>query len=174
QVHVEPMRPVSAAKGTNVHPPRKLAYMEQGCEMTLREGLDEYYTQIEGLITEDNADSEVAALFHHHDICHVLFGCDTSLPGETLADTWAMSGTDVTLSQYMQYFKLQETKDILGELATWNAFKTFLSSFHLMPRAWWRARKMTKKWPFMENDAYLDTPLRELRESFNIEVLQVN
>ena len=48
------MQPASAATSTNVHPPRKLAYMEQGCEMTLREGLDEYYTQIEGLITEDN------------------------------------------------------------------------------------------------------------------------
>jgi len=147
--------------------------MEPDSEMTLQEGLDEYYTQIEGLITEDTAAPEVAALFHHHDICHVLFGCDTSLPGETLADTWSIAGTDVTLRQYMAYLKLQETKDILAELGTWSAIKTMLGSLHLMPRAWWRARKMTKKWPFVDNEAYLNTPLRELREMFNIKVLRV-
>ncbi len=158
----------------SIHPRRNLDYMQQDCEMTLEEALAEYYTQIDNLITEDNAAPEVAQMFHYHDIVHVVFGCDTSLGGETLADTWAMAGTTVTLREYMKYLQLEEVKEMLAAFTKWEAFTLMLRSMPLMPRAWWRTRKMTKKWPYRENQQYAKVPLRQLREEFNIKVISLD
>jgi len=135
--------------------------------------LQEYYTQIEGLITEDNASSEVASLFRYHDTCHVLFGSDTSIPGEMLADSWILSGSDETLREYLKYLELGETKDIFMTLMSPKAILQMFLSAPLMLRAWWRARKMTASWPYRDHDHLLDTPLCELRERFNVRVISV-
>ena len=101
---------------SKIHPQRHLAYMRPDATMTLREGLAEYYTTIDGLITEENADPEVAALFRFHDTCHVLFGCDTSIHGEALADTWSIFGTTVTLKTYQRYLSFSETQSIFKSM----------------------------------------------------------
>ena len=150
-----------------------LSYLEQDCPLTLRQGLQEYYTQIEGLITEDNASVETAALFRYHDTCHVLFGSDTSIPGEMLADSWILWGTDETLRSYMKYLDLAETKAILEIFKDPRIILKSVISIPLMGRAWWRTRRMTAKWPYRDHEQYLDTPLRELRDRFNIRVVSV-
>ena len=68
-----PVPLATAPSGSRAHPERELAYMRQGAAMSLREGLEEYYSQIDDLVTEDNALPHVAALFRAHDITHVLF-----------------------------------------------------------------------------------------------------
>lgn len=156
---------------SRIHPSRELRYMEQGCPMTLREGLGEYYTQIDDLITEDNASAEVAALFRYHDTTHVLFGCDTSIAGETLADTWSIFGTDVTIRGYLKYLEIQETQDVFAALGTWTALGQMVRALPLMPRAIWRASRMKRKWPFRNHEAYLDRPLSEIRDELGIRVI---
>jgi hypothetical protein len=54
--------------------------------VTLREGLQEYFAGHSGLLKPDSADVQTAKFFHSHDACHVLFGLDTTLRDEGLAD----------------------------------------------------------------------------------------
>lgn len=155
-----------------IHPQRHLGYMRADATMTLREGLTEYYTQIEDLITEENAAPDVAALFRLHDTTHVVFGCDTSMRGEALADTWSIFGSDVTLKTYRKYLALQETQSIFAAMTWWEIAKALASSFVYMPRAFWRTRQMKKKWPFYDHEAYLDRPLDEVRAELGIRVVE--
>ena len=157
---------------SKIHPQRHLAYMRPDATMTLREGLAEYYTTIDGLITEENADPEVAALFRFHDTCHVLFGCDTSIHGEALADTWSIFGTTVTLKTYQRYLSFSETQSIFKSMTFKDLLKAIGESVTSMPLAFWRAQHMTKKWPFMDHEQHMDRPLDELRAEFGIEVIE--
>lgn len=163
--------PSARTPESRIHPARQLAYMEQDCGLTVREGLEEYYEQIDDLITEENALPEVAALFRHHDLTHVVFGCDTSIAGETRADMWALSGTDVTLREYSEYFRMNETNEIFAALGTWTAIRQMVRALPLVPKVIWRARIMHTKWPFWDNEAYLDRPLCEVRSELGIHVL---
>jgi hypothetical protein len=140
--------------------------------MTLREGLEEYYGTIEGLITSDNAPPDVAALFLFHDTCHVLFGCDTSMHGEALVDTWSIFGTTVTLKTYKRYFEMQETKSIFASMTMKEMLQAIGETSTAMPQAFWRATHMTHKWPFKDHEQYMDRPLNELREEFGVEVIE--
>jgi hypothetical protein len=162
----------SDAPASKIHPRRELAYMKPDATMTLREGLEEYYGTIENLITEENADPEVAALFRFHDTCHVLFGCDTSPRGEALVDTWSIFGTTVTLKTYQRYLSLAETKSIFESMTFTEMLAMLGASTTAMPQAFWRAQHMTHKWPFQEHDRWLDRPLHEIRSEFGIEVIE--
>ncbi|MCB9598103.1 MAG: hypothetical protein H6719_35645 [Sandaracinaceae bacterium] len=163
-----PMIPASS----RVHRRRHLAYMDPASTLTLREGLEEYYGTIDDLVTDDNAAPDVAALFRFHDTTHVLFGCDTSMRGEALTDTWSVFGTDVTLKAYRRYFELQETQDIFASMTFWEKVQALAISTVLIPRALWRALRMTKKWSFRDHEAYLDRPLCEVRAEFGIRVIE--
>ncbi len=161
-----------AETASKIHPHRDLAYMKPGATMTLREGLEEYYGTIENLVTEENADAEVAALFHFHDVCHVLFGCDTSPRGEALVDTWSIFGTTVTLRTYQKYLSLQETQSIFASMSFAEMLHMLGQSTTAMPVAFWRAQHMTHKWPFRDHEQYLDRPLVEIRREFGIDVVE--
>jgi len=154
------------------HPTRELAYMRPDATLTLREGLEEYYGTIDGLITNENASDEVAELFRLHDTTHVLFGCDTSPRGEVLTDAWSLFGTDVDLGTYWRYMQLPETQNIFVSMGWWNVAKVFGAALIGMPKAIWRARAMTRKWSFADHSAFLDLPLYEIRSYFNIRVIE--
>ena len=149
----------------------RLAYLDQDCTQTLREALEDYFAAIPGLLTEDNAEKWVADLFRSHDIGHVVFGCDTSLNGEPLADVFCVFGTDCTVREYMRYAEIPETKAIFREAGLW---RTLVSGLRSLPRivvALWRCFRMPKKWPFWHNDELLDRPLNELRQQFGVRVI---
>lgn len=74
--------------------------------MTLREGLEEYYTGHPGLLQPDKMHADAARFFHAHDTCHVLFGLDTTLVDESLADLWTLFGTDVGFRGMPTIFEL--------------------------------------------------------------------
>ncbi|MGE0788680.1 MAG: hypothetical protein AB7S26_23615 [Sandaracinaceae bacterium] len=157
---------------SKVHPHRHLAYMRPDATMTLREGLEEYYETIDGLITNDNAPADVAALFHFHDVCHVVFGCDTSMRGEALVDTWSIFGTTVTLKTYQRYLSFQETQSIFESMTFKEMLEALGETSTAMPVAFWRAQHMTHKWPFRDHERYMDTPLDAIRAEYGIEVVE--
>lgn len=161
----------TASTGSKIHPHRHLQYMRPDTTMKLRDGLEEYYGTITGLITADNAPREVAELFHFHDVCHVVFGCDTSPRGEALVDTWSIFGTTVTLKTYQKYLSFQETKSIFESMTFMDMLKMLGESTTAVPVAFWRAQHMTQKWPFRDHEQYLDRPLNEIRAEYGIEVL---
>ena len=149
-----------------------LKYLEQDCEQPLSEALDDYFAEIPGLLNEENADDRVAALFRRHDIGHVVFGCDTTLNGEPLADTFCMFGTDVTLAEYAEYARIPETKQVFKDAGIGPLLWSSLKSIPAVLRALWICWRMPKKFPFWDNDVWLDVPLREIRREFGIRVVR--
>jgi hypothetical protein len=145
--------------------------MQPDATMTLRDGLEEYYGTIEDLITDQNAPADVAALFHFHDVCHVVFGCDTSASGEALVDTWAFFGSTVTFETYQRYASLPQTKSIFAAMSLTEILRMMGESTTAIPIAFWRARTMRRKWPFEDPGPYMDRPLDEIRRELGIEVV---
>jgi hypothetical protein len=147
------------------------SFKEQHSQLTLREGLAEYFASIPGLITADNAAADVVELFRYHDAAHVVFGCDTTLHGENLVDTWTLFGTTCTLKEYWSYIKLPETKQVFRDAGYFRMAFAFLRDIPLLLKLIYRTRKMTRKWPWWEIDRYMGTPLDEIRQEFNIRVI---
>lgn len=61
-------------------------YQRQDSELTLRHGLAEYYDRHPGLFRPSQLTEDSARFFRSHDIAHVVFGLDTTLNDEALAD----------------------------------------------------------------------------------------
>ena len=147
-------------------------YQQQNTSITLQEGLDEYYQRNQNLISPGNCDSsEVTKLFQRHDIIHVLFGCSTSLHDETLADTWTIFGSTIKLREYFGYLNYSETTDILKQVKVSSMIRETLTAIPDVLKVIGRCRKMPKKWNWANYEAYLNHPLKDLREEYGIQVL---
>ena len=87
------------------HEPRaRLGYQQQDSALTLAEGLEEYYIANVGTVTRPrDLPAESAGLFRSHDICHVIFGLDTRLSDEALADVRTLLSCDVGFRRYAAY-----------------------------------------------------------------------
>jgi hypothetical protein len=150
----------------------KFGYQRQETEQTLGAGLAEYRTVFgDKLLREEKMDAESARLFHGHDCCHVLFGCDTSTVGEGLVDTWTLIGSDVGFSTYSKYLNSPTVKAIFRQVGLGPLLWGFLIGLPDVIRAAWRAWHMKKKWPFFSADTYMQRPIREIRAEFGIHVL---
>jgi len=151
---------------------RRFRYQDPGCPLTLRQGLQEYFAGHSGLVKADSADIQTAKFFHSHDTCHVLFGLDTTLPDEGLADLWTVFGTDIGLGRYARYLWTDPAaRQIVKEIGLFQTIVTGLRLFPSVARVFLRSRKMKRKWPWGDEERYLDCPLVELRHEFNIDLL---
>jgi hypothetical protein len=149
---------------------RNCTYLQQDCPLTLREGLREYYGANPQLIDPEQASDGAAKFFRLHDACHVIFGTTTDLVDEALTDTWTMLGSDVSLTQYAQFAKINEARELVREIGLAGMTKASLFALPHVPAVWRHTRRMKKKWPWAGVDGLLDRPLAELRREFGIEV----
>src|SRR5665213_1567547 len=96
----------------------RLAYQVQDSALTLAEGLEEYYTANVGTVTRPrDLPRESAGLFRSHDICHVIFGLNTSLSDEALADVRTILSCDVGFRRYSAYLAQdKQAKALFREL----------------------------------------------------------
>ena len=148
-----------------------LSYQEQNSTMSLQTGLEEYRSSCTGLLDEHEISPQATIFFHAHDLCHVIFGCDTSVPHEAMADTWSLFGTSVDFREYLDYLKLPQANEIFQQIGYMRtAWETICVSPRLV-KVIVRARRMTKPWPFRDNDQYRDVPLGEIRDAFNIRLV---
>ena len=67
---------------------RRFDYQAQDCPPTLRQAADEYRQEHPEALQADKLGAESTALFRSHHICHVIFGLDTTVRDEVLADFW--------------------------------------------------------------------------------------
>ncbi len=155
---------------------RRHAYQQPDSTLTLREGLREYFDSNPNLLDPDEPEQagspEAAELFKHHDVVHIVFGTNTDVGQEAMTDTWAMAATDVGWRTYMGYLRQPEAMAIFNSIgwarAMWESFKAIPAVLGVLRRA----RRMSKRWPWKHHDQYLDVPLRDIRQEFNIDVFQ--
>ena len=153
--------------------PRRRRYQEQDSGLTLAEGLEEYYrANAQRILRPDDLPPESQALFRRHDLCHVIFGLDTSLADETMADTRTLLSCDVGLGRYATYLKTSpEARAIFRELGYGKAILATLKAVPRILAAIGERRRMKKKWPWSPPDDYLGRTLADLRNEFGIRVM---
>jgi hypothetical protein len=150
---------------------RALEYTRQESPQTLREALEEYYRCNPGLLDPARMQAHAAALFRQHDAGHVVFGCDTTLRGETLIDTWTIFGSTIGFRGYLEYLRLPQVNQLFSQTGHLRvAFETLRCVPDLL-RVAWRSRRLSAKWPWRGFEAYLDRSLRDVRLQFGIRVV---
>ena len=147
------------------------AYQHADATMTLAEGLTEYRRAHPGLIDPGGVEPDLGRFMRAHDRCHIVFGLDTSLRDEILADTWTLFGSDVSWREYTSYLGYPEINNVFAETGYWTVTVGTVRHLGDMFAAWRHARRQTAKWPFWESDARLDQPIQALRSEFGIELV---
>lgn len=159
---------MNATESPVTPPAAGLHYRDPRSIQTLAEGLAELRGAVPGLLDEGRLPEDARQLFHNHDIAHVVFGCDTSLVQEGMVDLWTIFGSTVGLRAYLSYMKTDEAKQVLRDVGLGRALWATLKALPRLAGVIVRARRMTRKWPWTDHDAYLDRPLVEIREEFGI------
>lgn len=147
-------------------------YQEQDSTLTLAEGLEEYYRVNQGVVQRPELlPPESVALFRGHDMCHVVFGLDTTLSDETMVDTRTFLSCDVGWKKYLSYAKDPMATALIKELGLWRMLWITLRTIPRMGRAIGEARRMTKKWPWIPPESFQTRTLADLRREFGIKVI---
>jgi len=148
-----------------------LKYLDRDCTASLAEGLAEYYAHNATLLDPSKLPVDAAELFRRHDAGHVVFGCDTSLRGETLIDTWTIFGTTAGLRGYLEYFRYPQVNQIFATAGYWRIAREIARSLPDVLRVLVRSRQLSARWPWQDYEHYLDRSLLEIRREFNIRVV---
>ena len=104
-------------------------YQQQNSELTLQQGLDEFYS-INPHFKKLSEPDGIKGLFFQHDITHVVFGLGSKLEEEHLLDSWALWGCKIkwkTMYEYMKHPAIKEiSKEIYKDLGTWGIIKKII------------------------------------------------
>ena len=147
----------------------RAAYLTQDSQQTLREGLEEFRAGIPKPFGGNDPSSPVGQLFQCHDICHVVFGLSTDLRDEVLADTWAILGTTAGFWCYLDYLKVSDPQAIFKEIGIWRSVAVTVKMLPRVLRAYVREQhQLQKPWPWDQHDHFLDRPLKDIRDEFQI------
>ena len=158
-----------------------LSYQNENCDLTLREGIEEYrnYLKINNRhVLGENCSEDEKLTILGHDATHVIFGLDTSLEEEAMLDCWVIFGGDV-FKVIKEFYKgsldLKETNEKVYDLAKEVGYLkyTYLYLrviFQKWPKIFFRTRKM-KKWDYFFSLNLLDSKISKIREDYNINIL---
>jgi hypothetical protein len=150
---------------------KRLRYLSPDCPMTLREGIAE-------LRGAEGADGDAAAqvapeLVHDldvHDAIHALFACPTSVAGEVIAHVWTALGTTAKLADLHRVNAHRDHRKVLAQIGHWKLVKTWFRSLPRIVGTFRRARRMARRWPVEQMEAFLDRPLVDIRREFGIQL----
>ncbi len=159
-------------RGSRDHRAR-LAYQEQDSALTLAEGLEQYYAANVGtVIRPNNLPPESAALFRSHDVCHVIFGLNTSLTDEALADARTLLSCDVGVRRYVAYLAQdKQAKAQFKELGYGKALWALMLALPRILRAAIASWQMPVKWPWEPPAEFQHRSLHDLRIEYGIRVV---
>ncbi len=147
-----------------------LNYMNPDSELTLEQGLVEYYASREDLVKGRGPSEEALEFFRCHDAAHVVFGCNTELPHEGMVKMWSFFGTTGGFGLIAGY-RSPESKEIYERLELGPIVSTAFKALRFVPQVVLRARRMTKRWPWANFEAHMGQPLREIRREYGIEIV---
>ena len=149
-----------------------LPYLEQDCNLTLKEGLELHYN----VDSNYKKNVELVPAFYNHDIAHVIFGLTTKIEHESLVDFRIIFGTNWGFKKYISdYFNnpnpnkiiMQIFKDIGYMKGIFLSLKSLPNVFRVIIDCW----KMNEKWQLNPSEDLLNSKLSYLRNKYNIKVI---
>ena len=160
-----------------------LNYQKESCELTLKEGIEEYRKYLianNRHVLGENCSEDEKLTILGHDATHVIFGLDTSLEEESMLDCWVIFGGDV-FKIIKEFYKgsldLKETNekvfDLVKEVGYLKYTYLYLRVvFQKWPKIFFRTRKM-KQWSYFFPSNFLEKKISDLRKDFNIKILSL-
>ena len=147
--------------------------MCMGNNLTLRQGLANFHYEYKSHLSHNKIgiSKEAQSFFRSHDIAHVLFGCDISLYGEGSVKIWTIFGTTLGFWKHITGYQDANTFDLSKNFTVVHVAKNIFKFLVSIPTIILRAKRMSKPWNWAEFERYLDMPISEIREEFNIQVL---
>lgn len=138
-------------------------------KQTLAEALAEYYAANPDLKRDATLSAQARVFFHSHDAVHVIYGCNTSMPDEAIVKLSSLFGTTGGFS-VLRGYRLHESLDIYRKLPFASTLVALLLAPYLIARTLWRCARQRSRWPWIEHEQFMNTPLDELRARFGIKV----
>lgn len=150
-----------------------LRYQQQDSPQTLADGLEEYYAANVGKVVRPrDLPPESVALFRNHDMCHVVFGLNTTLDDEAMADVRTLLSCDVGWRAYARYLTSDPAaKAIFKELGYLKSVWVTILAVPRICRATIEAFRMRKRWPWTPPASFQERSLIDLREEFGIRLV---
>jgi hypothetical protein len=155
----------------NRTPASSLGFTEQSSRQTLREGLVEYFSNIPELMESADLPPDLAHGLDGHDVAHVVFGCDTSVRGEVVLARWSLFGVEGSLRPYLIGMRRRETRGLFRDFFRAVRLRELPALTKAGITAVIRSCWMSRRWPFDRYGPYLDRPLVEIRQEFQIRVV---
>jgi hypothetical protein len=143
--------------------------------LTLAQALDRHY-QLNPQFTKwhDYPSELQRQTMKSHDICHVIFGCDTQLVGEFRVELWTFFGVNLTLKEYTKLVSNSEINkepfEIARRIGVFKVLRVMLLNFWRVPSIWVQSVRLKEKWPVLETDSLMDKSIGELRKKYGIRV----
>ena len=140
--------------------------------LTLQEALDLHYKLNPQFTHWSKFDTKAAQyLIKNHDISHVIFGSDTSYPGEYCVQTWVKYGCKLNIkpAEIFGYIFNKDLIQIVLPSKLIHYSLTHLRDFaSFKKQIKFQASKMTKKWQYGESQNYMTKSIGSIRQEFNI------
>jgi ubiquinone biosynthesis protein Coq4 len=147
-------------------------YLERDCNITLRQTLNNYYAQNPGFYQPNQLDDDSREVFFAHDVCHIIFGCDTSLAGEFKVEQWTIHSTNFNFKEYVDtILSTEATRKAVAEIPPTQALIQGILNIFPLINIYLRARKVKPKWDFYNYSKYLDRHISDIRREFNIQIV---
>lgn len=154
--------------------PLRHRFESQNSTQTLAEGLVEYFSANPNLKREDKLlTKEARQFFRSHDIVHVLYGCGTSMSHEAIVKLSSLFGTTGGV-QVLRGYTHHEALDIYRNLPVADTLLALSIAPYLIARTLWRCTRQRQRWPWVENEHFMNLSLSELRFRFGIRVARGN
>ncbi len=152
-----------------------LRFKQQDSQQTLTEGIAEFHAANPHLATRDFSGELAASFFPAHDAMHVLFGQNTDIDGEAIVKYWTIGATDIGFWGLFKYRNVQEVVDLRQGLPMRRYLTIALLVLPRMVPAVIRGirlakRSLTKPWAHFGWQDYLDTPLKDIRAEYGIDI----
>ncbi len=138
--------------------------------MTLKEGLEKFNRENNTYFSNYEKSKEGIDFLECHDICHVLFNCNTSLYGEGTVKIWITFGTTLSFKEVTNGYRNAKAFHLARSYSFGHVIKNIFRLVISIPTTIIRARQMSKPWPFREYHSYMNMPLDKIRKEFNIRV----
>jgi ubiquinone biosynthesis protein Coq4 len=147
-------------------------YLDRDCQITLRQALNRYYAQNPGFYQPNQLDADSKQVFFSHDVCHIVFGCDTSLVGEVKLALWVLNSTNLrSENQLNRALRAEATKKAHAAVSPVQVIGQAISHSPMLVRAYRMAKKVEPSWDFLDYGNYLDRSVLDIRREFNIQIV---
>jgi ubiquinone biosynthesis protein Coq4 len=140
--------------------------------ITLQQGLEQFQAKNQKYFSKRNTSAKVEEFLRNHDVAHVVFGCDTSLYGEGVVKIWTTFGTTLSFWKVPGGYYEVNAFHLFRRYSFRHIMNNILRFLCSIPKTIFRAKRMSKPWPFSNYQSYLDKSISEIRTEFNIQILE--